>query len=279
MRTLTVSQDKDKYNVRLTAKPNHQILGSRLKKDFKIVSTAIAKLSDAELNSLQEGQTPHLEICGHQITKEDLYLNYEVKSDKDYCAASMNGILVLLDCTTDKEMMSEGLAREVVNRIQKLRKKAHLVPTDKITVTYNKLNDAEMKNVMEVHKGLIETSIKSIFTAGEPDGNVIITEEVDIKDCKFMLTLCGNVSSQAKSVKQWPAGRPNEPYLSLKFGGEKREVLLKAGDQKLDVERLQMEAKAMFQLFGQNVKMTCNGEAVRANNLEHLGGKEIDVWV
>ena len=125
---------------------------------------------------------------------------------------------------------------------------------------------------------MIETSIKSSFTSGAADGNVIITEEVDIKDCKFMLTLCGNVSS-TKVVKQWPGGRPNVDYLSLKYGGEMRDVLMVAGDEKLNVERLQMEAKAMFELFGQNVKMTCNGEAVRASNLEQFSGKQIDVWV
>lgn len=43
-------------------------------------------------------------------------------------------VLVLLDITPDEELLKEGLAREFVNRVQKLRKKAHLVPTDQVLI-------------------------------------------------------------------------------------------------------------------------------------------------
>ena len=49
-------------------------------------------------------------------------------------AHSSEDILILLDTTPDQSMLDEGVAREVVNRIQKLRKKAGLAPTDEVTV-------------------------------------------------------------------------------------------------------------------------------------------------
>ena len=57
--------------------------------------------------------------------KEDM-TRFEAHSSED--------ILILLDTTPDQSMLDEGVAREVVNRIQKLRKKAGLAPTDEVTV-------------------------------------------------------------------------------------------------------------------------------------------------
>lgn len=62
---------------------------------------------------------------------EDLAAKYE--------ADSANGILVLLNVQADESMKDEGTAREIINRVQKLRKEAKLVPTDQIRVYYRLL--------------------------------------------------------------------------------------------------------------------------------------------
>ena len=62
-------------------------------------------------------------------------LIFQVKEDMTrFEAHSSEDILILLDTTPDQSMLDEGVAREVVNRIQKLRKKAGLAPTDEVTV-------------------------------------------------------------------------------------------------------------------------------------------------
>ena len=56
-----------------------------------------------------------------------------------YEAHSDNDLLVLLDTTPDQAMLDEGVAREIINRVQKLRKKASLVPTDAVSVSCSHL--------------------------------------------------------------------------------------------------------------------------------------------
>lgn len=136
VRTVTVSNDKHKYGVQLKAEPDHKVLGARLKGAFKAAMDAIRLLTDDQLTEFQ--RTGQLEVAGQCLTREDLRLMYTVNAAADkssaYEAHSDNEILVLLDVSPDQSMVDEGLAREVINRIQKLRKKAKLVPTDEVTV-------------------------------------------------------------------------------------------------------------------------------------------------
>lgn len=93
-------------------------------------------------------------------------------------------ILVLLDVSHDQEMVDEGMAREIVNRIQKLRKKAHLVPTDQITVYYNILpENSDLNRVAKEHHDFIEVSIRAPFAKSDivTDG-LIATEEQEVSN-------------------------------------------------------------------------------------------------
>ena len=76
----------------------------------------------------------------HDIVAEDLRIMYSFSGEKSKElsekneADSMGDILVMLDTTPDKEMLEEGVAREVINRVQKLRKSAGLKVNDKVTM-------------------------------------------------------------------------------------------------------------------------------------------------
>lgn len=74
---------------------------------------------------LQNGE---IVVNGHKLCHEDLRIMYNFVGDGDaenkYEAHSDNEVLVLLDITPSQDMLDEGVAREVVNRVQKLRKKA-----------------------------------------------------------------------------------------------------------------------------------------------------------
>lgn len=85
-------------------------------------------------------------------------------------------ILVLLNVTPDQSMLDEGTAREIINRVQKLRKKAHLVPTDLITVYYNICPVGELSRVAKELNNFIINVLKVPFIDGPAIGNVILEE-------------------------------------------------------------------------------------------------------
>ncbi|NXD98336.1 SYIC protein, partial [Chaetorhynchus papuensis] len=126
VRVLTLSADKGKYGVRLRAEPEHTVLGRRLKGAFKPVMAAIKELSSEQLERFQETGT--IVVEGHELHGEDLRLMYQMtEGSAQFEAHSDAQVLVLLDVTPDQSMVDEGVAREVINRIQKLRKKRNLI--------------------------------------------------------------------------------------------------------------------------------------------------------
>ena len=93
-------------------------------------------------------------------------------------------ILVLLDTTPDQSMLDEGIAREIINRVQKLRKKASLVPTDAITAYYGVTPaDGELARVAASHQSFIEGTLKAPFRPAVSRigaGPAIIEETTDV---------------------------------------------------------------------------------------------------
>ncbi|KAG8225441.1 hypothetical protein J437_LFUL004441 [Ladona fulva] len=166
VRTLTVTTDKHKYGVSLRAEPDHKTLGARLKGEFKAVTAAVKELTDSQLHQfLAEGS---IEVLGHKLEGSDLRImfNFTGEAAKElgerYEAHSEGELLVLLDVTPDQTMLDEGIAREVINRIQKLRKKAHLVPLDEVDVFYQVTpEDSSLQSITVSHKEFIESTTKT----------------------------------------------------------------------------------------------------------------------
>lgn len=83
----------------------------------------------------------------------------------------------MLDVTPDEEMQAEGIAREIINRVQKLRKKAHLVPSDSIVVHHNITPpDSELAKIAMKYTEYIENAIKAKFVDNNVPGKIIIEE-------------------------------------------------------------------------------------------------------
>ncbi|KAH0630069.1 hypothetical protein JD844_012665 [Phrynosoma platyrhinos] len=180
VRQVTLSTDKDKYGIRLRAEPDHMVLGKRLKGAFKSVMAAIKELTSEQLEVFQKTGT--IVVNGHELHEEDLRLMYifdqavggsaqfEAHSDSQVPGVISSGehplfyfqVLVLLDITPDQAMVDEGVAREVINRIQKLRKKRNLVPTDEITVYYRAHPEGDyLETVIKEHTDFIYATIKA----------------------------------------------------------------------------------------------------------------------
>jgi isoleucyl-tRNA synthetase len=120
--------------VRLVATPNFRALGPRFQQRSEEAATAIRSLGQAELAAFRDGGDVTIEVGGerHVLGPEDLEVGEE--SAGDLVVRSDQGATVALDPTVDQELRREGLARELVNRIQRLRKDAGLEITDRIAL-------------------------------------------------------------------------------------------------------------------------------------------------
>ena len=119
-------------------------------------------------------------------------------------------------------MLDEGIAREVVNRVQRLRKKAKLQPTDSVTVQYTvEPSNHDLVRVIDQHKEYIENATKNTMVPSEVEGQNLLTEEYELKGAKLTLKIwksesASNGSSKAPSqVSLKNHGSPQVPFLNV----------------------------------------------------------------
>lgn len=164
---LLTTDDKEKFGVQIKAQPDIKLLGARLRNESRAVIETIRKMSELDLQEYQSDPENYL-ISGQKLEQGELKLVYsfgesssgsteggEPSQVQRYEAHSDGNIVVLLDIMPDKSLMDRGLAREFVNRIQKLRKKAGLVPVDPIDVEYYIDNDDEIERE-DLHRIICE---------------------------------------------------------------------------------------------------------------------------
>jgi isoleucyl-tRNA synthetase len=127
VKAVAVVED-DSQLVSLTAKANFKVLGRRLGKNMKVVAQAVEGLDAATLRGLVDGGTVVVE--GETLGTDDLVFRRDALPGR--VADSDGGITVVLDTTVDAALEQEGFARELINRVQNLRKTAELDVSDRI---------------------------------------------------------------------------------------------------------------------------------------------------
>ncbi|MNS35161.1 Isoleucine--tRNA ligase [compost metagenome] len=119
-------------------KPNFKALGPRFGKDMGLISKEIQNFSQEQINELDKNGSLSIVISGKSInlTSEDVEISSQ--DIEGWLVANANGITVALDITISDELKKEGIARELVNRIQNIRKDSGFEVTDKIKVQVQK---------------------------------------------------------------------------------------------------------------------------------------------
>jgi len=118
--------------VTLSARPNYRSLGSRFGKWTNEAANRVRELSQGQLRAFQSGQEVRIELDGEEHTLEPDDLEVIQEASGDLVVKGEGAYTVALDPAIDDELRSEGLARELVNRIQRLRRDAGLDITDRI---------------------------------------------------------------------------------------------------------------------------------------------------
>ena len=138
-------------------KPNFKTLGPRFGKDMKKVAQAIQVLDANQVQSLEQKGSLMLEIDDKSCNLE---LTDVVISSKDvagWLVASEQGVTVALDVQMNEELRLEGMARELVNRLQNMRKDKGLAVTDTIEVTIKE--SGELNAILKQNKTYIQHEI------------------------------------------------------------------------------------------------------------------------
>lgn len=134
--------------IKKSIKPNFKTLGKKLGKNMKAAAELIADFNQEEIAKFEKTGEINLEVDGvnYLLEGEDLVVNSE--DIPGWLVASDKGITVALDITITESLKAEGIARELVNRIQNIRKSKDLNVTDNIHVNVT-LTNSTAKAVAE----------------------------------------------------------------------------------------------------------------------------------
>lgn len=126
-------------------KPQLKTLGPKYGSRLGKIRQYLAANAEKIVNGLKESDTYSFDIDGEQIdlTKDDLLIS--VLSKEGYSVQSDKGMTVILDTALDKELIEEGYMREIVSKIQTMRKEAGFEVTDHIRIRY--FGDEEIEKV------------------------------------------------------------------------------------------------------------------------------------
>jgi isoleucyl-tRNA synthetase len=127
-------------------KPNFKALGPRVGKDMGLISRTIQGFSAEKISQLEGDGTIDVIIGGKSITLTLEDVEISSQDIEGWLVANSNGITVALDIVISPELKKEGIARELVNRIQNIRKDSGFEVTDKIKVHLQK-NDVLEKAI------------------------------------------------------------------------------------------------------------------------------------
>lgn len=187
VRNVIVTREEEKYGVKYKFVPDARALGTKFKRDATKIRSALDKLPMQEISKFVT--TKEIEIEGFKLTEQELSVaRYFSDTQSNYHAQSTNEVLVILDVTLDATLVDEGLAREVINRIQRLRKKAGLNPTDEVRYFCKITADPEnqLANIFKTQKDTFEKYLRQgIEDYVEGDG--LVEEEQEVNDSKFLL--------------------------------------------------------------------------------------------
>lgn len=124
-------------------KPNFRVLGPRFGKDMKLISNEINKFGQDEIQELEREGRISIDINGKSIILGTEEVEISSQDIEGWLVANSGSITVALDVTISEALKSEGVARELVNRIQNIRKDSGFEVTDKINIQLLKNQEIE----------------------------------------------------------------------------------------------------------------------------------------
>ena len=169
VKKVVFENDLDKY-MNFTLKPNFKAAGPVMGANIKAFGAALAAADPAQLVAkLEQDGKAVLELNGESVEITQDFVDIRINAKEGFAVAMENNIFTILDTTLTKELVDEGLARELVSKVQQLRKQKAFEMMDNIDITVDA--DEEVKAATEKHREYImkETLALSLNFGSAPD--------------------------------------------------------------------------------------------------------------
>ncbi len=169
-------------------KPNFKTLGPKYGKYMKQIAALTAQFSQERIAEIEAATESVLEIDGQQIVVTPA--DFEITSEDmpGWLVASEGKLTVALDITLTDELRAEGVARELINRIQNIRKDSGFEVTDKIRVEIEQkelVAEAVARYADYIASQTLAVEVKS---SAEPQGESVVATDIDEEPLRIAVT-------------------------------------------------------------------------------------------
>ncbi|MGJ8738095.1 DUF5915 domain-containing protein, partial [Zobellia laminariae] len=163
-------------------KPNFKVLGPKFGKDMKKIAQAVGQLNQDDIQKIEQDGEISLDIDDKIITLQLQDVEIASQDIEGWLVASSGPITVALDVTINENLREEGIARELVNRIQNIRKDSGFEVTDRIDVKI--LKDGFVEKAVFNNLDYIKTetlTAELVFEEKLDEGTEVSFDEVTTK--------------------------------------------------------------------------------------------------
>jgi len=160
-------------------KPQFKVLGKKVGANMKAVAAEIAAMTQDQIAQMEQNGNYQLQMTDYQLLPEDVEI---ITEDMPGWLVANNGILTIaLDIELTDELIEEGIARELINRIQNLRKSSGLEITDRIAIVLEDL--PEIHNAVLHCKDYIASQVlaKRLELAADVQGDSLEMDGYNVK--------------------------------------------------------------------------------------------------
>lgn len=170
VKEIEFSDDESKF-VSLNVKPDFRILGKKVGKLMRAAQKAIEELTQDQRTALMEGQTVEISLDGEAftLTPQDVTIDRTVR--EGLIAANQGTLTIALDTQLNDSLIIEGLAREIVNKINAMRREQNFLVTDRIHITIE--SSEKVQKAFEDHKDYINNEVLALSITFAPTEGVV----------------------------------------------------------------------------------------------------------
>ncbi|MBC7449515.1 MAG: class I tRNA ligase family protein, partial [Hymenobacteraceae bacterium] len=174
-----------------SARPNFKTVGKRFGPRLKAATAAIQALSREEIDTLETTGVFRVEVEGEEETLTPADVEIRTEDVPGYASATENGITVALDLTLTDELRLEGVARELVNRLQNLRKDSGLDVQDRIRVRLAN-SQPELNQAVITYGEIVRAEVQALVLETVPDIAATATLTFDEYEVGVQLEVISN---------------------------------------------------------------------------------------
>ena len=142
----------------LSVKPNFRVCGKTFGKNINAFAKALEELSEKDITKLQNNESVKIRFLEEDLEITSDMVEIRVSSKEGYDAAFLNDNFIVIDTTLTDSLIKEGIARELVSKVQNIRKESGLDISDRITLYYS----GDIKDVIDEFEEYIKDEVLAL---------------------------------------------------------------------------------------------------------------------